>query len=860
MGKSSKKTDNFSFEIKEIDNLFHVKFELLKAGFLKSGRRYDSGLRIQSNYTDLIDKNVITLAEFCFAGVKAAPAPAIIALGGYGRKELAPYSDVDVVFVQKRPFSPPMKKFIESLTSHLWNIGIKLSASARTLQECETGMSEDVLFLTSLLEKRLVWGDKSAYKQLEKTFQRHIAASPPGFFISSKLAERDARHQKMGNSRYQLEPNIKESKGALRDIHTLLWIANFLYGVRSPEDMVKKNILAIAEAATLKKALNFFWTARCHLHFLSGRGDDRLSFDNQPRIAELMGYGDAEPNIRAEKFMRDYFLLAKEVGHLTRILCAKIEAQSCGGGATAGTKKMVLQDNIGKFPVKGNRLTVENAHYFKKFPPEIIRIFRVGQATGLDIHPDALRHIRNSLRRLAPELQRSAEAHRLFLDILLDHKNAEPTLRLMNEADVLGALIPDFGNIVMHMQYDMYHVFTADEHTLCAVGMLHRLENGELIDEGRNKEPFAPPLACALFPKIHSRRALYVAMFLHDIAKGADDRKHPEQGAKTTQALCPRLGLSPEETETASWLVHEHLAMTMTALKRDLNDPQTIEDFVAVVQSPERLKLLTILTTADIMAVGPERWNNWKAGLLAELYHKSDEVISGTKHPHPPTLRAGPSLSRIAGEDQRLCKVVDGEGVTHIKITPLPKHDCTEVIVSTPDRKGLFTTLSGAMAASGASIVNASIFTQSDGTALDVFQIQNLKGQVYENSEFLSKTIMAALNGKIDLAAEIRERQKFASKKPRLFKTVSRVIIDNNASVGNTVIEVNGTDRPGFLYDITSALSRQGLQISAAKIATFGSRAVDVFYVRDSFGLKILHPDKLQAIENSLKRVLEMSP
>jgi [protein-PII] uridylyltransferase len=730
-------------------------------------------------------------------------------------------------------------------------LGLKLSASARTLQECEKDMSEDVLFLTSLLEKRWVWGSKPAYQQLEKSFQRHIAASPPGFFVSAKLAERDDRHRKMGDSRYQLEPNVKEGKGALRDIHTLLWIANFLYGIRKPEDMVRHDILTKAETATLKKALDFFWTVRCHLHFLAGRADDRLSFDSQPRIAELMGYKDAEPNVRAEKFMKDYFLLAKEVGHLTRILCAKVEAQSCSGGATAGAKKMVLQDSIEKFPVKGNRLTVENANYFKKFPPEIVRIFKVSQATGLDIHSDALRHIRNAIGKLAPELQRSAEAQRLFLDILLNAKKAEQTLRRMNEADVLGALIPAFNNIVAHMQYDMYHVFTADEHTIRAVGMLHKLENGELAE--------AAPLAAALFPKIHSRRALYAAMFLHDIAKGTDG-KHSETGAQLARELCPRFGLTPEETETVSWLVHEHLAMSMTAMKRDLNDPKTIQDFVAAVQSPERLKLLTILTTADIMAVGPERWNNWKAGLLAELYHKSMEMISGVKYPLPNPLPEGEGIERNfpfpplpPGEGR-------GEGATNIKITPQPKHDYTEVIISTPDRKGLFATLSGAMAASGASIVDARIFTLKNGMAVDVFQIQDLKGHVYENTAFLNKTIHAALNGKIDLAAEIRERQKSASRKDGLFKVASRVIIDNNASASNTVIEVNGKDRPGFLYDITAALSREGLQISAAKISTFGSRTVDVFYVRDNFGLKILHPDKLQTIENNLKQALEISP
>lgn len=830
-----RKKDNLSLKFKEINNEFKIKSELLKANLLKSGKFYDSGLKFQSNYTDLIDKTIFLLADNC---LKRNKKISIIALGGYGRKELAPYSDIDLVFMQKRSFTPPERKAIESLIGALWNMGIKLSASTRTLQECETAMSEDALFLTSLLEKRLVWGSSPTYQRLEKEFQKYIQATPPGFFISAKLTERDARHEKMGHSRYQLEPNIKEGKGALRDIHTLLWITNFLYNARRPEDMVKPGILTAAEAATLKKALGFFWTARCHLHFLAGRADDRLSFDLQPRIATLMGYKDSEPNVRAERFMKDYFLLAKEVGHLTRILCANVEALSASGGATSGTKKIALQDTLENFPVKGNRLTVENSNYFKKFPSEIIRIFRVSQTSGFDIHPDALRHIRNVLGRLAPELQRSAEAHRLFLDILLDSKKSEQTLRRMNEADVLAALIPDFSNIVAHMQYDMYHVFTADEHTIRAIGTLHRLENGALKETA--------PLATALFSKIHSNRPLYAAMLLHDIAKGGDEKKHSEKGAALAKALCPRLGLTPEETETASWLVLEHLSMAMTAFKRDLNDPKTIEDFSAIVQSPERLKLLAILTTADIMAVGPDIWNNWKAGLLTELYYKTSEILSGTKN------------------DTQLTPLISTEGwdkgITSIKITQSPKQGYTEVIIATPDKKSLFATLAGSMAASGASIVDARIFTMDSGMALDVFHIQDLKGNVYENARFLDKTIRAALEEKIDLVAEISDRQARSLQKNRIFKTIPRVIIDNNASTSNTVIEVNGMDRPGLLYEITSALSHQGLQISAAKIATFGSHAVDVFYVRDSFGLKILHPDKLQAIENSLKRVLEISP
>lgn len=840
MTKQSAKSKNYPLEVKEIADLFQSKLHSLREIFIKSKGHDSSGLEFQHKYSDLIDKTIQNLAAYSFDGVKAASNPVIVALGGYGRKELAPFSDIDIVFVQEQPFSSQTKKIIEHLNSHFWNAGLKISASARSLKDCEKAMAEDISFLTGLLEKRLVWGPKATYQKLEKAFRKHIRETPPAYFVSAKLDERDVRHHKMGDSRYQLEPNIKEGKGALRDIHTLLWIANFLYGVHKPEDMVKKDVLTTTEAATLKKALHFFWTVRCHMHFLAGRANDRLSFDSQPLIAELMGYKDAELNVRAEKFMKDYFLLAREVGHLTRILCAKVEAQSLKA------QKLVLADAVESFPVKGNRLTVANANVFKKHPVDIIRIFRVSQTSGIDIHPDALRHIHSALDGLK---KHKAETYPLFLEILLGNARTEQTLRRMNEADVLGALIPDFKNIVAHMQYDMYHSFTSDEHTLYAIGMMHKIEKGELAT--------AAPLASGLFPKIHSRRALYAAMFLHDISKApgasppvitagriAPTGRHADSGAKVAKEICPLLGLSAEETETVSWLVKEHLTMTMTAFKRDLNDPKTIEDFVAVVQSPERLKLLILLTTSDIMAVGPERWNHWKSGLLADLYHKSLQVMSDVTSPFPHLLPKNDNYEK---------------GKTVIKITQHPKQDHTEVTVTTADRQGLFSLLSGAIAASGASIVGAHIFTLTNGMVQDVFQIQNLKGHVYDNGAFLNKTIKAALEGKLDLAAEIHERQKTAAKKAALFKVLPRVIIDNDASISNTVIEVNGSDKPGFLYAITSALTGQGLQISAAKVTTFGSRAVDVFYVRDNFGLKILHPGKLKTIENTLRQVIEGS-
>ena len=867
--------------INKLFDEFKVKKEELTQQFLSASATFD----FHKSYALLMNETLAQVSDALSDDLKKhykdATFPCIIALGGYGRQELAPFSDVDILFLVDDDLSAAGRKFIEDLSRLFWNAGVKLAYSVRTPDECAKAMKDDLHFLTGMLERGYIWGPKPPLKHLDKIFAAYRDASPPGSFIAAKLTERDGRHRKQGDSRYQLQPNVKESKGGLRDIQTLMWLANFLYGVTTADGLVDKNILTAPEAESLKAAHRFFWTVRNHLHLLMGRPVDRLSFEVQPEIALRMGYAEPQPNLRAEKFMKDYFLMAKETGHLTRIICADLEARSLSGGATTGTRKIALEDFIDSFPVNHNRITVPDRGYFRKTPSEVIRIFRAAQTSGHDIHPDALRSIRDSLGHLGPALRNDPTAYWIFLSILLDGKRAESTLRRINEAGVLTALIPDFSNIFAHMQYDMYHVFTADEHTIYAVGLMHKLENGDLAETA--------PLATELFRKIQSRRALYAGMFLHDIAKGTGGA-HSTKGAEIARKICPLLGLSDEETETAAWLVEHHLLMTMTAFKRDLNDPKTIEDFTALVQSPERLKLLTILTTADIMAVGPDRWNNWKSGLLSELYHNAMEHMAGTPKDREDSdqfIILQKQVRRLVGEETKALQYLGdyapkyfwlsfppeaiagfvhalhkntGKDATVTRVSPNPQQDFTEVFIFTPDRKGLFATLSGAMSASGASIVDARIFTLTNGMALDVFQIQDLNGHVYENTAYLQKALKAALAGSIDLAAEIAERQRNAPKKGQHFTVQPRVIIDNDASVSNTVIEVNGRDRPGFLYDITSAITLAGLQISAAKITTFGSRAVDVFYVKDGFGLKIIHQKKLQSIENALKAALEKTP
>lgn len=851
------------------------RFTAQKTG---SGNTFDFPIKL----SELTDKTLAKIAAESAKLYNLRDIPAIVATGGYGRGELAPFSDVDVLVMTPDDISPAQKKWIETLHAACWQVGLRLSYSVRSLPDSRVMMDKDLHFLTSLLEKRLVCGDKKLFKHLEKEYQQHLQTAGIGNIIAAKLKERDDRHRKHGDSRALLQPNIKESKGGLRDLQNLFWLATLTDGARTARDMVRKRMLSAAEARQLGRAHEFFWQIRCHLHLLAGRADDRLGFDIQPEVALRMGYDDPAPNKRAEAFMRDYFRMANDTGYLTRILCTLLESRAAAGGATAGSRKLALSDMIDGFTTAQNRLLPASKKTFTETPSEMVRIFRVSQGSGFDIHPDALRQIRDTLEDQPRILRDDKAALHILRDIILDRKKSAQTLRRMNETGMMTAIIPDFENIFVHMQYDMYHVFTADEHTINAIDMLHKIEAGQLQTEA--------PVSTELFGQIHNRRALYIATLFHDMAKGTGG-EHAIKGAEIARRMCPKLGLDAAETDTAAWLVEHHLLMTMTAFKRDLSDPKTVADFADAVQSPERLKLLTIMTAADVMAVGPGRWNNWKAGLLRDLYHRTQHVLSGKPDMFddaqatfvrqkavrrlvgdkaavlryladraPADLWHSFAPETLAGFIAAMDKTIDpANAKTTVRVLPSPALDYTEVFIFTPDRKGLFATLAGAISAAGATIAAARIFTLPDGMALDVFQVQDLQGRAYDNASFLQRSVKSALAGHVDIEAEIAQRQKSLPKRAQNFKVAPQVILDNNASNSHTVIEVTGKDRPGFLYAITSALTDLGLQISAAKVTTFGSRAMDVFYVKDSFGLKVIHPEKRARIEQTLKNILEKS-
>ncbi|WP_084437732.1 [protein-PII] uridylyltransferase [Niveispirillum irakense] len=838
----------------------------------------------------LTDAIVQSLADFTLdhiyptAELTKAERLAIVAIGGYGRGEMAPFSDVDLLFLLPYKRTPRVEQVVEYMLYLLWDLGWKVGHAVRSVDECIRLSLEDMTIRTSLLESRFLWGENVLFAELRQRFTREVMDAPGSVtaFIEAKMAERKERHRKVGNSRYMLEPNIKEGKGGLRDLQTLFWIAKYAYQVDEVSALVDKGVLTAEEAQRFAKAESFLWAARCQLHYLVGRQEDRLTFDMQAEVAKRFDYTEHAGTSVVERFMKHYFLTAKDVGDLTRIFCANLEQENRRAPRFAFLRRAFAKQDVDGFTLDNGRLNVKVDRHFRDNPRDMIRLFRVAQQQDLDIHPNALRAITRALSVIGSKLRDDAEANRLFLEILSSRKDPEVALRRMSEAGVLGRFVPDFGRIIGMMQFDMYHHFTVDEHTLFAVGILHQIETGQLKDE--------VPLASEVIHTVNSRRALYVAMLVHDIAKGRGG-DHSILGAKVAEKLCPRLGMTEEETETVVWLVRWHLAMSATALKRDLDDEGTIRKFVDLVQSPERLKLLLCLTVADIRAVGPGRWNNWKATLLRQLYRRSEELMSGTVLPDGrdsrvtlaqeglraelidwPAAEVDAHLGRAypaywlgftaqtLAHHARLIREAERSRAPLTLDTRIDRgRAVTEVTVYTADHPGLFSRLAGALALAGADIVDARIFTMTNGMALDVFSVQAAGGGPFDSGDKLARlSVMVdkVLAGELRLVDELAKRRPPQTARTRAFKVAPRVLVDNTITGNHTVIEVNGRDRPGLLFHLTRALTQANLQIASAKIATYGNVAIDVFYVKDVFGLKVTHERKLADIRSALLTAL----
>ncbi|MCJ2087839.1 [protein-PII] uridylyltransferase [Methylobacterium sp. E-005] len=813
---------------------------------------------------------------------------AVVATGGYGRGTMAPGSDIDLLFLLPYKQTAWSESVVEAMLYVLWDLKLKVGHATRSVEECLREARADMTIRTALLEARFLFGSRTLFEELVTRFDMELVVGSAAEFVEAKLRERDLRVSKAGSSRYLVEPNVKDGKGGLRDLNTLFWIAKYTYRVRDQAELVSAGLFTPEEYALFERCEEFLWRVRCHMHFVTKRAEERLSFGLQPRIAERFGYEARGGLSGVERFMKAYFRFAKDVGDLTAIVCAELEARHA-------KRTPVLDRWIGRFRdrfratameaedfwIDHGRVNLRAEDAFERDPVNLIRLFWLADRHNLAIHPDAKRLANRSLRLINPSLRGDPDANRLFLDLLTSRNAPEEALREMNEAGVLGRFIPDFGRIVAMMQFNMYHHFTVDEHLLRTVGVLADIESG------RNQETY--PLVSRLAHTIHNRTALYVAILLHDIAKGRPE-DHSIAGAAIAEKLCPRFGLNQAETETVCWLVEHHLLMSMTAQSRDLSDAKTIERFAASVQSLERLKLLTILTVADITAVGPGVWTAWKGTLIRTLYDETEVYLSGGHSEIARTDRVRlvqmGLRERLPGwsseefdayasrHGQAYWLKVDGvrqlknalflrealsDGRTSATDFALdPVRGVTEITIYSPDHPRLLAIVTGACAAAGSNIVDAQIFTTTDGFALDTIVIS----RAFERDEDelrrtkrITASIERALKGEIRIADLMADKHPPTTTRAKTFPVPPDVIIDNALSSRETVVEVTGLDRPGLLYELTTAFGRLSLNITSAHVATFGERAVDVFYVTDLTGTRVTQPDRQAAIRGAVMDV-----
>ena len=808
----------------------------------------------------------------------------IIAVGGYGRGELAPCSDLDLLFLLPNNLKINESKHAEEVVQFilyiLWDLGYSVGHSTRTIDDCIEKSKLDLTISTALLEKRFIVGNEDVFSLLNDKFTLFIKNTKTLKFVEAKLVESELRHKRFGGSRYVVEPNVKDGKGGLRDLHTLIWISKFAYKVDSVSKLINMGALSKKEAASFAESQRFLLSVRCHLHYRAFREDDRLAMDAQLDLAKTMNFKNTITQKDVERFMKRYFLATKTVGSLTRIFCAAIETEF-DKPLRLSFLSFKKKEDVYPFDIELGRLFVKNKEVLSENPVNIIKLFNISHNKNIDIHPKTLRYLTSLQRLINYEVRNDFDANKMFLDILTSDKDSTRTLRLMNESNILGKFIPEFQKIVGLMQFDMYHSYTVDEHTIFTISNLYSLKNGEFKN-------FAP-LASKVILEISSKKCLFVAMLLHDIAKGRKG-DHSENGSLIASVVCPRLGLSKEETKTVEWLILYHLLMSKTAFRYELGDARVIKSFVDKVKSVERLKLLLVLTVADIKGVGPEIWNDWKGSLITELYSKSfdmlqkdnvNELIKTPKKSFENFLVENGltnsdakqycsyyydnyweifNLSRIINHYEIFRNMYKDSKKFKVHLFDESKLKATELLVIAPDHHGLFSLISGLVSASGYDVVNAKIITRSDGYALDTFFIQNKNRQpiIEEHSKKkLLKVISQGLEGNFNVEKALNKRWEEIPARFRAIKAPTRVIIDNNMSDEYSILEIKCKNAPGVLYRITKVITSLGLQINTANVSTYGDRVVDIFYIKDAFGLKIDNNKSMDKVKMSILKTLE---
>ncbi|WP_265499939.1 [protein-PII] uridylyltransferase [Paracoccus beibuensis] len=855
----------------------------IEAGFATHPRAARETVRAIASLTDVL---VLAIHRVATTRLHPQQSPsenerlAVLAVGGYGRAEMAPHSDVDLLFLTPWKITPWAESVVESMLYMMWDLKLKIGHSIRSVDDCLRLGASDMTIRTSLVEHRVVTGHAPLAEELRTRLWAELFAGTVPQFVEAKLEERANRHARQGGQRYVLEPNVKEGKGGLRDLQTLYWISKYIHRVDRAVELVDLGVFTREEHLAFWQAEDFLWAVRSHLHLIAGRPVDVLSFDMQVEVARRMKYADTPARRGVEYFMQDYFRHATRVGELTRVFLTELEAQHVRTAPFLGRIFRRRRKLRHGFVDQQGRLSFEDSKHFLSDPLNILRLFEEALRTGALIHPDAMRVVAANLDLIDDKVQSDPEAIRIFMDLLVKHGNPERALRRMNELGVLAAFIPEFEPVVAMMQFNLYHHYTVDEHSIQCVAALAEIERGE--------HPEDLPLSSGIIDAGVNRRVLYLATLLHDIGKGRRE-DHSILGARIVRRIATRFGFSQDDIDTVEWLVRNHLLMSDVAQKRDISDPRTLRDFAKAVKTRRRLDMLLVLTVCDIRGVGPGTWNNWKAMLLRKLHQETAAALdNGLEELNRDRRQAeskrslrhmlvakGWEARAIRAEMARhydaywpglptqtqavFAELLSGLGPDEIRIDLRADtdRDATRAAFVLSDHPGIFSRLAGALTLTGANVVDARTYTTRDGYATAVFWVQDSEGHPFAEDRLprLRQTILRTLAGEIVAREAFATRDK-PKKRTKEFKFPTHVTFDNEGSDIYTIIEVDTRDRPGLLYDLTRTLAANHIQIVSAVIATFGAQVVDSFYVKDMFGLKLHSPAKREALEKKLRAAI----
>ena len=814
---------------------------------------------------------------------EAAAGLAVCGVGGYGRGLLAPYSDVDLLFLHPSE-AGKIRPLLDFILYPLWDAGLKVGHAVHTPASAADLAQRDLLARTAYLDCRRIAGPARPVADFEKRYEK-LRKRTKSQFASAKRSERDERHERSDQSRFLAEPDLKEGKGGLRDLHLIRWLYKYEFDGEIDDPKAKKKLLSAADLKAFKKCERFLWTVRVRLHALRGRGDEKLSFDIQPALAESLGYADRPEMTAAERLMKHFFINAMEIGRLTRIFSAKLEEERfrLSPSTLRMLPKALTKDEAGEkanLKLSLGRLNFDNAAKARRNPVDFFRLFRAfARRPDFDFHPDALAIVAASTAGITSDVRRDPVIGKLFLATLSDAKEPVKTLRVMTETGLLGKYIPSFGKIIGRIEYGLYRRFSIDENVLQSIGVLAEIERGEAKERH--------PIATSIVSGWKSKTTLYLAVLLHE-TMWAIREESTEACERLVARIARRLGLEPEEAELAAWCAARHLLMSRTAERRNLAEPKAIARFAAMVGDERRLDLLLVLSVCHFRVVGQYSWDDWTRRQLSELYYGASAWLKGgdlglvrrlsdraadardaasalladwTAAERETFLERIPDsifrsidpamIARIAD----LARAATEEGARAAVAARLRDGD-VEALVYADDRTGLLSDLAGAVAAAGLSVRTVQVMTTDDGKAIDVFAIQSADGEPIADPETVRR-----LHAKLLAAAKARPSKAFEparrlGDRRAIFWVPAVVRLDLQASDDCLVVEAEGRDRPGLLHELTAALADLGVTIVSAHVATYGARAVDAFYLQDEPGYKITDNRRQQTIERRLMGVL----